>query len=70
MYIKKLKKEMTECRIIQVQKFLKCKPVKTKVMYDQIIKNNIRLQRKSGIINLYLNITNKYNFSCYFCSQE
>ena len=71
MYIRKLKKEMTECRIIQVQKFLKnTKPIKTKVAYDQLIKQHIQLQQESGIINLYLNVTNKCNFNCYFCSQD
>lgn len=71
MYIRKLKKEMTECRIIQVQKRLhKTKITHHKIGYNQAIKQKIKLNKGMGFVNLYLKITNKCNFSCYFCSQN
>ena len=71
MFIRKLKKEMTECRIIQVQKFLhETKFSHPQIGYNQVIKQKIQLCKGTRFINLYLKVTNKCNFNCYFCSQN
>ena len=70
MYIKKLKKEMTECRIIQVSKVLHKKESHSTVKYNQLIKQKLGLVKGQNVINLYLKITENCNFDCVFCSQN
>ena len=71
MYIKKIKKEMTECRIIQVQKQIKKKKKKNiSLKYFQPLNQKITLQKEVFPINLYLKISANCNFNCFFCSQN
>lgn len=70
MYIKKLKKEMTECRIIQVNKVLCKNENHPNIKYDQLIRQKLDLAKGQNVINLYLKITEKCNFDCFFCSQN
>lgn len=67
-YLRKIKKELTECRIIQVDKQLK----KTRGKYTLKYKSpwQIKLKYNTRITNLYFKITTSCNLKCYFCSQS
>ena len=67
-YIKKLLKEMTECRVIQVNKRLK-KIQPKKVYYASSYSVKYK-HTNSKILSIYIKITDKCNLNCEFCSQD
>lgn len=69
LYVKKILKEMTECKIIQVNKHLKKKAATNKIFYHPNYKIKFDLD-KPKILSLYIKVTEKCNLKCNFCSQN